>query len=296
MLSALRRSMRFLIRFAKIALLSLALLLCAFAGFCAYVQTDAGRHFVKQRIEKVVTANIPGRLQIGHMEHVGWSRVIADDVRFFHDDGRCVLYVKHAEVVPDFVTALHGRLGFHSALADGGFLLLTVDPDGRASIEAALNKPLPPGEVDDDPYGGLHYTLRSMHMQHFRLIAKVPIAHIDYQVRDMTGFVGIRRIETPGVQVTLERITGDVSPDIAGAHIAFEQVDGFIHGKERLVAQLTAKLRVGSGTLATRFQYFDRNKEPVKIRIDRTHGVEAVAMSWLVRAIAGFTSAVSVEG
>jgi hypothetical protein len=231
--------------------------------------TESGKDWVKGRIEQVVTKNIPGKLRIGRIVDIG-PPLIAKDVRFYHPDGRAVLIADSAEVVPDLGEALRGRLGFERAAVDGGRIILSPDPDGRIAIEAALDKKSRPGEPSD-PHGGLHYALQSMHVQNYRVDCKLSDL-ADFRLDDVKGFVGVRRIESSGTQVILDSVSGRVSPGFLGKRTELEKVDGWVHGKEKHTAQLTAALRIGKGELTSKVDVFDRDKAPVSIKIEKARG------------------------
>ena len=281
---------RWLLRvFLAIVLLSAL----AAVGCVIFFNTARGRRFAADHIESFVSANIPGKLRIGSIEQFHPGMVLASDVRFYHPDGRLILLCKHAEIVPDLAMALHGKIGFESAAVDGGFLLLTIDPDGRISIESTMNSPRKPGD-HSDPRGGAHYWLRSMHTQHFTTTFSAS-GHT-FRLHDTLGYVALRRIETPGVQVTLAQISGKLEQEIAGAHVAFTNVDGWIYGKEKHVAHFDANTRVGDGSLLMTIDYFDRPKTPMRVQLHKSKGFEATALAWLMRVAAGFSEAIQVDG
>jgi hypothetical protein len=286
-----RRTGRLLLRILLALLLFSALSTIALAVFC---RSERGRRFAAAQLEKAVSDNIPGSLRIGSIEQFGPDLVVAKDVRFYHPNGEVVLHAQYAEVVPDWSMALQGRLGFERAAVDGGFIMLAIDPDGRLSMEAAVDAPSKPGEPDD-PNGGLHYSLRSMHMQHFTTVLALSSSH-PYKVKNTTGFVGIRRIETPGIQVTLEHVAGRVEPDVAGADVALNSVDGWAYGKERHVAHFEVKMGVESGKLDATVDFFDRPKTPLVIKLHKTKGLEATLLSWLLRAGDLLSGDVQVDG
>src|SRR5262249_13307198 len=151
-------------------------------------------------------------------------------VRFFHTDGRCLIYAKHAVITPDWnLVFLHGMLAWKQVAVDGGSVEISMDPDGRLSLEAMMNAPREPGEPLN-PYGGLHYDLRGMNVQN--LDVRVHLSkQLEYRVRDVSGFVRVSRIDTPGVQVVLDHIRGPIEPDIAGAKVAIEDLTGWVHGE-----------------------------------------------------------------
>jgi hypothetical protein len=288
---ASRRIGRLVLRIVLSLLLLSAVLT---AALWLFVRSDRGRRFAGTQIEKAVSNNIPGSLRIGSIEQFGPDLVVATDVRFYHPNGKVVLLAKHAEVVPDISMALQGRLGFERAAVDGGFIVLSTDADGRLSMEAAMDAPSKPGEPHD-PYGGLHYALRSMHVQHFSTVFPMPKAQT-YKLQNTTGFVGVRRIESSGTQVTFDQIAGQVEPDVAGADIRLSSVDGWVHGKEKHVAHFDVDMGVSSGKLVGTLDYFDRPKAPLKIKVHKTKGLEATVLTWAMHAGELFTGEVEVDG
>lgn len=282
-------------RAAQIIVISLGCLLViglAFGLWCS--QAESGRAFVARRIEQAVSAAIPGRLQIGKITRFDGMSAEVYDVHFVHPNGRTTLHIAKGEVVLDVGEALQGRLGFERAAADGGMMLISTDPDDRLSFEATVNAKTKPGEPND-PHGGLHYALHNMEVKNFRVHVALG-EPIDYRLVRVSGIVTVRRIDTPGVQVELQRMRGDVAEKIAGERVSLTSLDGYVHGKERHVAALTVGLRIGTGELRTRVDYFDRKEEKVKLRIEREKGSEAEAVTWLVKAAASISSDITVDG
>jgi hypothetical protein len=254
----------------KVALIFIGVSAVASLSLAAWLtSTTSGKGWVKERIEQAVTDNIPGRLTIGEIVDLG-PPLIAKDVRFYHYDGRVVLLCEHAEVEPDIGEALQGRLGFKRAAVDGGRIVLSPDPDGRVALEAAVDKPVPPGQPHD-PHGGLHYNLQSMHVQDFRVEAKISDL-ADFKVDGVEGFIGIRRVETSGTVVNLEKISGRVSPDFLGQRTEIKKLDGWVHGKLKHVAQMDALMSIGDGELKTKLNVYDREKKPISVEISRASG------------------------
>jgi hypothetical protein len=248
----------------------------------------------KYGLERVVSDNIPGVMQITALDEFSLGRVVAREVRFYHTDGRLLILAKHAVVVPDWSLAMKGMIGFERAEADGGFVVLSMDPNDKISLENTMNGPTPPGKPND-PYGGVFYELRAIHVQHLTVYLKLA-KEFDYRIEDVEGFVAVNRVDTPGVQVVLNNLNGRVEPEIAGSKVTLRNISGWILGKAKEVIRMDAKLGVGSGILNTHVGYWDREKDKLTIRVDKSKGVEAVAMAWLMRALAGFTSDVKVDG
>ena len=265
---------------------------------CAMVwcaETTGGRRYLADRIAALVTDNIPGRLEIGEITEVSWLWLRARDVRFMHPDGRCVLSVDQAIVEPDLMDAFQGRMSFRRVAAEGGSLLFSGDPDGRLSLEAAMDSPRRPGQPSD-PKRGLHYDMRNMHVKDFKL--KVQAGAIgDIQMNNVSGVVHVWRLTTVGTRVRLHDIRGSIAPEIAGAKLAIQNLDGLVTGAEAIVADMRARLSVDrDNALTLTLRYAPEHKEKLKIRVLDKDGTEATTLTWLMHAAASFSKDISVEG
>jgi hypothetical protein len=111
-----------------------------------------------------------------------------------------------------------------------------------------------------------------MHVQNFRVEAKMSEL-ADFRVDGVEGFVGIRRIETSGTVVNLQKISGRVSPGFLGKRTEIRNLDGWVHGKLKHVAQMDALMRIGDGELKTKLNVYDREKKPISLEIERSSGL-----------------------
>lgn len=257
--------------------------------------TADGRRYLADKIEALVTDNIPGHMEIGEITEVSWLSLHARDVRFMHVDGREVLHVERAFIEPDLLDALRARLSFHRVEADGGSMLFSVDPDGRLSLEAAMDSPKRPGQPSD-PKRGLHYDMRNMHVKNFKL--KVQANGVsDLQVSGVKGVVHVWRLSTIGTRVGLRDISGSIAPEVAGAKLAIKQLDGLITGAEAVVADVRARVSVDrDSALSLLVRYAPEHQQKLKVRVIDKDGTEATTLSWLMHAAASFSKDISVEG
>ncbi|HET8936139.1 MAG TPA: hypothetical protein VFN67_21995 [Polyangiales bacterium] len=277
-------------------LISLAALGLSIGGFALWCgKTAGGRRYLADRIAAVVSDNIPGRLEIGEVTEVSWLWLRARDVRFLHPDGRCVLHVEQAIVEPDLMDAFQARLSFRRVAAEGGSMLFSVDPDGRLSLEAAMDSPRRPGQPSD-PKRGLHYDLRNMHVKDFKL--KLQTGGMgDMQMNDVSGVVHVWRLTTVGTRVRLHDVRGSIAPEIVGAKLAVQNLDGLVTGAEAVVADVRARLSVDrDSALSLLVRYAPEHKEKLKIRVLDKDGTEATTLTWLLHAAASFSKDIRVDG
>jgi hypothetical protein len=276
-----------------IGLAALGLIIGGAAMWCAH--TSQGRRYLADRIAALVSDNIPGHLEIGEITEVSWLSLRARDVRFMHPDGRCVLEVEQAFVEPDLMDALQARLSFQRVAADGGSVLFSVDPDGRLSLEAAMDSPRRPGQPSD-PKRGLHYDMRNMHVKNFKM--KLQAKGMDpMQMNNVSGTVHVWRLTTVGTRVRLRDIRGSIAPEIAGAKLAVQNLDGLVTGAEAVVADVRARLSVDrDNALSLLVRYAPEHKEKLKVRVLDKDGTEATTLTWLMHAAASFSKDISVEG
>jgi len=135
-----------------------------------------------------------------------------------------------------------------------------------------------------------------MHVQHFTTTFQMSKSQ-KFTLRNTEGFVGVRRIDTPGTQVILERLSGKLEEELAGTHLEFSQFDGWVHGEEVHVGRFDVNMRVGSnsGKLVMTVDYFNRSKNPITIQVHKTKGFEASALAWLLSAADTFTGKIQVD-
>ena len=276
-----------------IGLLALAAVIACTALVIAY--TASGRRFVADRIEGAVTGEIPGRMEIGEITQLSWLWLRAKDIRFFHPDGRLVLHVENAVVEPDLGAALDAQLSFHRVAAEGGSLLMDADPDGRLAIEAAMDSPSRPG-MPRDPKRGLHYDMRNMHVEKFKLRFPVP-GFENLQANNVRGVVHVWRLDTVGTRVRLTDISASVAPEVAGAKLAIKDLDALITGAEAVVAQAKARLAIDrDSVLSIQVRYAPKHKEKLQVNVLDKEGTEATTLTWLLHAAASFSKDIKVDG
>ena len=257
--------------------------------------TASGRRWIADKLEQAVSSQIPGKMQIGEITDVEWLAVRAKDIRFFHKDGREVLHVERAYVEGDALEALQQRLTFKRVAADGGSILMTGDPDGRLSLEAAMDKPSAPNEPGD-PKRGLHYDMRNMHVEHFTVKSKLP-GFGAISMSNVSGVVHVWRLDTVGTRVRLQKMSGQLAQEVAGSKVALDRMDAIITGAEAKVADVQARLFLdGSDKLTLRLQYAPKAARKVKLQVLDKAGTEATTLTWLIHAAAGFSDAIHVEG
>lgn len=276
-----------------IGLLVLAAVLACVGLVVGY--TSSGRRFVANRIEGAVTAEIPGRFEIGEITELSWLWLRAKDIRIFHPDGRLVLHLENAVVEPDVMDALSARLSFHRVAAEGGSILLAPDPDGRLALEAAMDSPYRPG-MPKDPKRGLHYDMRNMHVEKLKLLFPME-GFENLQVTDVRGMVHVWRLDSVGTRVRLTDVAGSVSPEIAGSKLAIRDLDALITGAEAVVAEAKARLAINSGSLLSlQIRYAPKHKEKLQVNVLDKEGTEATTISWLLHAAASFSKDINVDG
>jgi hypothetical protein len=283
-------------RIAKTLLISLVVLVAVLT--CAglvIAYTASGRRFLADRLEGVVTSEIPGRMEIGEVSELSWLSLRAKDIRFFHPDGREVLHVENAVVEPDALDALRGRLSFHRVAAEGGSILFASDPDGRLALEAAFDSPYRPGM----PRGaklGLHYDMRNMHVQKFKLKLPMP-GYENLQMTNVRGVVHVWRLDSVGTRVRVTDIAGSLSPEIMGAKLAVNDLDALITGAENVVAQAKARLSINRDSLLTlTVRYAPKAAEKLKLQVLDKEGTEATTITWLMHVAASLSQDINVEG
>jgi hypothetical protein len=276
----------------RVVAFGLGVLVVAIAiSLVVLTQTDSGRRLLADGVESVVSDEIPGWVELGELEHVGAPTVV-HNLQFFHPDGRLILLVRRAEVDFDVSGVWSGKLAFERARAEGGHLIISVDPDGRPSIEAALD--FPTHGVDPDPHGGLHYAMHDIHVEQFGLRLLLSKG-MSYHVDGVRGDVTIRRELTSGTRVEMSGISGVVREEIAGAKVRLLNVGGWVHGKEPKVLHLVARTAVDDGRLDAELALFDRKDDAVELAITPVEGLDSMITALLIYARSLWEGDVEVE-
>jgi hypothetical protein len=262
------------------------------ALLAASLSTDAGRRKLADVLEHFISSQIPGTITIGRLERLGMLDPVLHDLRFKHPDGSTVLKLDRAEVDIDVSDLLRGQLTFHRARTSGGEIELSTQPDGRLTLEAALDWPTP---GSGDPKDGFHYRLQSMHVQGLTVVTRVAKNEF-LRLRDTQGFVAVVRETTPGVNVQLERIEGTLDRELLGAVVRVVQVDGEIHGKQQRIADMRAKLRIGDDQRwNAHLRVFDRPKMPVELTLETGGGIQSELAALGLKLGSWFTDSVRVD-
>ncbi len=256
---------------------------------CYMALTASGRDATARLVERIVSDQIPGSITIGRIDRIG-STTIASDLVLLHPDGREVLRIDHAAIDFYFPSFLRADLGVQHARVEGGRLALWIGPDGRSSIEAALDAPATPRAEAESPF---HYWLYDIQVRDLLFVLSLAKDADTYRVHRTRGTVEIWRER--GVVVALRDIAGDVAPKLAGMDVRVIDADGWVHGEDHQVMSLDARAHVGDGTLRAKLALFDRKRTPLKVSLDRIDGTGSAIAALLLYAKAQLTDTVDIH-
>jgi hypothetical protein len=253
--------------------------------------TDWGRRRLADGLEQLVSDNIPGKMLVGRLERVGMLELLVRDLEFIHPDGTTVLHIDEADVDVDAAAMFRGRLAFHRASVSGGQILFEPEPDGRLSLEAALDSKTP---GSGDPTGGFHYDMRQIHVQNLNVVLRLSKEEV-LRLRDTRGFVAIWRTTTPGVRIRLERIAGQLDRTLLGADMKLRETNGLVRGKDERLIDLELKLLVADKQLSGKLSVSERRRPPAELTLRSDGSAESSLVAMGVKLGSWFTDAVRVE-
>lgn len=249
--------------------------------------TESGRGVLARVVENVVSDRIPGWITIGRIEHIGRTTV-GRDLVLFHPDGREVLSIKRAAIDFDLTSLLAGDLAAHRGSVDGSQLSLWIGPDGRSSIEAALDFKETPTSGSGRLFG---YSLQDIKVRDSLLVLSLS-KNTTYRVHGARGTVSIWRER--GAMVELRGVSGRVEPGLAGMDVRLGRVDGWVHGRRKQVLKLNARVHVGNADLRAKVALFDRERTPVEISLRHFDGAEATIAALLAYTKGQFTDDIDI--
>lgn len=234
--------------------------------------TDSGRQWFGRTLTQAASDGIPGSMTLGSVDHLGVMPLSATvrDLRILDPNGMTVLHARDATLVVDPLALLLKRVHVERADVKGGQILIAVQADGRTSLEAALAEPTPPEEKNEPP-SGTEMRFDKIHVKDYVLELK---PSKDERIRLRVG-EGTVVIKTPPTVVELVNIRGRVQePVIAGSNIEITNSDGWVHGGEPHVLELTLQSKLGDGRLDARLSFFNRDKTPLVARVHAHAGLK----------------------
>jgi hypothetical protein len=273
--------MRVVLRWLLWVVLSIFLLLVLGGAFLLW--TSPGRGVLAGWVEDLASSQIPGSMKIGKLESVGFIHPVATDVEFFTPGGERVIRVDTVEAQWNLKDLVKGKVGFDTARADGGEVLIEIKEGGRTNMEAAFKSPEGEGEGEEKA----QLQLDNMHFQGMTVLLRLS-GETRFVVKDVQGFLSVWRRGTPGVRVSLARVTGTFEkPEITGDKIELIDMHGEVWAQETHVVSMKLKTLIGGGGIDASFDYYKRDENPAELilRPETGSGARLAAMVIHVRSL-----------
>ncbi|HSN81238.1 MAG TPA: hypothetical protein VLS88_01560 [Polyangiales bacterium] len=271
--------MRAVLRWLLWVALSIFLLLVLSGALLVW--TSPGRGVLAGWVEDLASSQIPGSMKIGKLESIGFIHPVATDVEFFTPGGERVIRVDKAEAQWNLKDLFKGKIGFDTARAEGGEILIEIKEGGRTNMEDAFKSPSPEGEEKGQ------LDLNNMHFQGMTVLLRLS-GETRFVVRDVQGFLSVWRRDTPGVRVNLGLVRGTFEkPEITGDKIELIDMHGEVWAQERHVVSMEFKTRIGGGGIDASFDYYKREENPAELilRPETGSGARLAAMVIQVRSL-----------
>jgi len=273
------RTVRAVLRLLLWVALSMFLLLVLSGALLVW--TSPGRGILAGWVEDLASSQIPGSMKIGKLESVGFIHPVATDVEFFTPGGERVIRVDTVEAQWNLKDLVKGKVGFDAARADGGEVLIEIKEGGRTNMEAAFKSPEGEGEEK------AQLQLDNMHFQGMTVLLRLS-GETRFVVKDVQGFLSVWRRGTPGVRVSLARVTGTFEkPEITGDKIELIDMHGEVWAQETHVVSMKLKTLIGGGGIDASFDYYKREENPAELilRPETGSGARLAAMVIHVRSL-----------
>jgi len=238
------------------------------AGVLFLTETEAGLRYAERQLERFVSDQIPGAMEIGNLEAIDFAATEATDVVFSAPDGSPVINVEHTRIEWDLRKLLSGSIAFRRASTRGGFVEIQMRPSGRLTIQDVFASE----EPQDQSGEPTELDLENMHVEDMavRLSFTGPV---EFVVNEVEGFVRVWRHDTPGTRVRLDRVEGVFDePFILDDRIELNDLSGQVWAEQEHVLSMGFKLGVRSGHVNVDLDYFDREATPVEIRLNPEPG------------------------
>ena len=305
----------------RAALVTVCVLGTAAFGVFLLCHTPAGLGLLAQACSRGLSDRVAGSIRIGGLERVSFGAVEATNLRFVSPDGEPVLRLDRARLRLDWGRLWQGNLHVDQAETHGGQLRITETSSGEITLEQAFASPGPPrlsqpdgrseqvdrgssteqaslqqpatGHGQSSSEDGPGLSIHDIRVHDLRVV--IDLADLDPFVVLVAG--ALVRIDVQhGPEVRFEHVRGRVARHPFGDEsIELLDLDGRYRGQVQELLQLLGDLNVAGDPAHLRLSYFDREDDPLVVRLS---GLTARLLKWRGLAVlANFANAdVEVSG
>lgn len=254
----------------RIVLAAIALLGVATAASVAVLLwTDWGRARVCALLNRAVTSQIAGRLQVEHIDALSLTQVTASGIAIFPPQGEAAIEAEHAVIDFSPWGLLKGEYGWSRADISHCLVRVSEDKDHHINMEETFKgrqsapdgaAPAPPEHEDRRD----RLDLQSMVTSHCTLLIRGP----GLPSLKLTKLAGIMRVHVLGngdTELRFDRYKGTISEGLPTGVLAFHDVVGEVVTAGKRLLRFDGLGRTGGSDVAFELDIFTEPEKRVEI-------------------------------
>lgn len=260
------------------------------ASLVLHIDSALGRAAAGQLVTSGVESQIPGRMTIGEVTHVGADGALrARDVSFETAGGQRVVWGDEVDVDLDLTAALSGDVRLTQLDVTGGGVHVSAPKEGRTSIERAFSEGGPGGPPEDAAGIDLH-----SHLEGVSLTLDVADGP-SLRFREIRGFMRVTRAASGWMRVRLVRIEGtSVKQGPLKRTMRVHSLSGLVAAGADRILDMRFVLELEGSRLEARLEYYIEPKKRVALRVEG-HGPKGVLASLGLEGLDAFVGSLEVE-
>jgi hypothetical protein len=254
-----------------VALIVVSLAFLVLVTYHALFFTDWGRARVRERINRSVSSQMQGRLEIERIAAIDLPYVDARGVRIIAPDGVAAIEVERAEIAFDFAAFLSGDFAWRRADIRNGLVRVTEDEHGRVNMDETFKAPqrAQREQAGKQQEGGA-MDMRTMVTSNMRLLiggGSLPTLRLV----DIYGIMRIQVAPDGKTQIRFDDYRGHFVEGLPNGKLKFQHVKGHVQtGHERLL-RFAGDGRFQGQQVAFDLDIFTKPERSVKIDATFSH-------------------------
>jgi hypothetical protein len=233
-------------------------------AYCGLFWSEWGRACIRDRINRGVSSQMQGELQIERIETIDLPRVDARGVRIVAPDGVAAIDVERAEIELDLVSFLLGDFAWKRAEIRDGIVRVSEDARGRVNMEETFKARAPSSPDAEETVEDGEISMRTMVTSNMRLMiggGSLPTLRLV----DIHGIMRIQVAPDGTTDIRFDEYRGHFVEGLPNGQLAFRDVKGHVQTGHKRLLRFEGKGRFEGEPVAFALDIFTEPKNRVRI-------------------------------
>jgi hypothetical protein len=233
-------------------------------AYGALFWSEWGRALICERVNRGVSGQMQGTLQIERIAQIDLPRIDARGVRIVAPDGVAAIDVERAEIEFELASFLRGDFAWRRADIRNWTVRVSEDARGRVNMEETFKARAPSsGAADEDAEGGA-MSMRTMVTSNMRLLiggGSLPTLRLV----DIHGIMRIQVAPDGTTDIRFDDYRGNFVEGLPNGQLAFRDVKGHVQTGHQRLLRFEGKGRFEGARVAFALDIFTEPKKRVQI-------------------------------